>query len=84
MVVAPHGAGLLNLIVSQPGIVLIEGLCPKEEDGKINLVFRSLVYVIGGHYFGYDKDCTTITAQDLLGPVNFYLNEKLSHRQQDF
>ena len=84
MLVAPHGAGETNLLFAQPGLVLIEGLCFDSEDQKINLVYRNLVHLIGGHYYGYYrpvKHCTFTTADELRGPVEFYLNA-LHHRHK--
>ena len=45
IIVAPHGAGLANMLFSQPGTYVVEGFCN-------NLCFRRLAYVLGHHWHG--------------------------------
>ena len=40
LVVAPHGAGLSNVFFSEPGTIIIEGLC--YEGRRANLCYRSV------------------------------------------
>jgi hypothetical protein len=76
MVIAPHGAGESNLIFTQPGTILLEGLCIDKHDGLVNVVFRTLSHVLGGFYYGFlkqDVHCTETTPEDLAPLVEFYL-----------
>src|SRR6218665_1759685 len=49
MVIAPHGAGLANVVFSQPGTYVIEGVCNLPH---VNLCFQRLSYVLGHHWHG--------------------------------
>ena len=49
MVVAPHGAGLSNIIFSEPGIFVVEILCNIPD---VNMCYERLSYVLGHHYYG--------------------------------
>src|SRR6218665_2026273 len=49
MVIAPHGAGLANVVFSQPGTIVIEGVCNLPH---VNLCFQRLSYVLGHHWHG--------------------------------
>ena len=49
IVVGPHGAGLSNLLFSEPGTVMIEGVCNAP---KTNLCYQVLGYVLGHKYHG--------------------------------
>jgi len=49
MVVGPHGAGLSNIVFSQPGTYVIEGVC---NNPHINLCFQRLAVVLGHHWHG--------------------------------
>ena len=40
LIVAPHGAGLSNAFFSEPGTIIIEGLC--YEGGRANMCYRSV------------------------------------------
>ena len=48
LIVAPHGAGLSNIIYSRPGTYIIEVLCKDEP----NFCFRGLTQKQGMHYYG--------------------------------
>ena len=46
LIVAPHGAGLANMVYSNPGTAIVEVLCPKP-----NFCFKQLAYGLGMRYF---------------------------------
>ena len=66
LVVAPHGAGEANLVFSQPGTVVIEGLC-YERPNKINLCYKETCERLALRYHGllFEKDCFDITVDDV-------------------
>ena len=71
MVVAPHGAGESNLLFSEPGTILVEGLC-----SPLILCFRNHMHGLGHRYYGIflkDKTCFEYTTEDILKPVRKYL-----------
>ena len=76
MVIGPHGAGESNLIFSEPGTIVIEGLCPNVKDKSINMCYRNLMNTLGHHYYGYipKKTCFDITAEELVPLVDFFVN----------
>jgi len=49
MVIAPHGAGLSNVVFSQPGTYVIEGVC---NPPYVNMCFQRLSHVLGHHWHG--------------------------------
>jgi capsular polysaccharide biosynthesis protein len=49
MVVAPHGAGLSNIIFSEPGTFVIEGVCNLPH---VNMCFQRLAHVLGHRWHG--------------------------------
>jgi capsular polysaccharide biosynthesis protein len=49
VVVAPHGAGLANIIFSEPGTFILEGMC---DPPHTNVCFQRLAYVLGHHWHG--------------------------------
>lgn len=49
MIIAPHGAGLSNVVFSQPGTYVIEGVC---NPPHVNLCYRRLSNVLGHHWHG--------------------------------
>ena len=72
IVIAPHGAGESNMLYSEPGTLLIEGLC-----NPVNACYRNLMHVLGHRYYGiyYNKrDCMTMTADDVIKPLEQYLD----------
>jgi hypothetical protein len=75
IIVAPHGAGESNIVYSQPGTVLIEGLCFVKES-KINPCFQRTAYSLGLRYFAlFDpQGCFNVTAEQVRKPVRFYLD----------
>jgi len=74
VVVAPHGAGEVNLIFSQPGTLLIEGLC-YDSDKKTNLCYRNMALALGLRYHGliYFYQCMKITSKQIERPLLEYL-----------
>lgn len=50
LAIAPHGAGLSNVVFSQPGTYIIEGVC--SPPFEVNLCYRRLSYVLGHHWHG--------------------------------
>ena len=70
MIVAPHGAGLVNMIFSPPGTFVVEGMFYL--DGKPNWCFRTLAHVLGHRYYGQlGKQCMDVTANDLEPVVKY-------------
>lgn len=49
MVVAPHGAGLSNVIFSEPGTVVIEGVC---NPPHANLCYLTMTFILGHRWHG--------------------------------
>ena len=49
MVVAPHGAGLENLVFSEPGTFVVEGVCNRPHT---NLFFQRTAQVLGHRWHG--------------------------------
>jgi hypothetical protein len=49
VVVAPHGAGLSNIMFSQPGTYVIEGVC---NPPHVNFCFQRLTHILGHHWHG--------------------------------
>lgn len=49
MVIGPHGAGLSNVVFSQPGTYVIEGVC---NPPYVNMCFQRLSTVLGHHWHG--------------------------------
>ena len=71
MVVAPHGAGESNLLYSEPGTILIEGLCRHP-----NLCYKNHMQGLGHQYYGVyvrQSDCFRLLADDIVEPVKKYL-----------
>lgn len=68
-IVAPHGAGLSNMLYSQPGTIIIEGLC--YHDNWANLCYRNLAKLLGHRYFGVllQEQCTEAKPRDLVLPL---------------
>lgn len=73
MIVAPHGAGLANMLFSEPGTIVVEGMCRVFYTA---LCFRNLAYTLGHRYYGFLKEdsCLNYTAKDFERPMEFYVN----------
>ena len=70
MIVAPHGAGLANMIFSPPGTFVVEGMFYR--NWKPNWCFRTLAHVLGHRYYGQlGKQCMDVTANDLESVVKY-------------
>jgi hypothetical protein len=76
IIVAPHGAGESNMVFTQPGTVLIEGVCVKNTM-KLYLYqcFQIAAYYHGIRYHGVfnEKSCFDITPDEIKRPLKFYL-----------
>ena len=77
LVVGPHGAGLSNLLFSEPGTTVIEGTCfLKTIYFHYRHVFLPLTH---RSYSFYPSDvtlsCVNITAGDLRPAVSFYIQK---------
>ena len=73
VIVAPHGAGLSNMMFSEPGTVVVEGMC---RVAFTAFSFRNLAYVLGHRYYGVftKNSCIDLTPSNLSKPALFYLN----------
>ena len=81
VIVATHGAGLSNMIFSEPGTVVVEGMC---RVAFTAFSFRNLAYVLGHRYYGvFTKgSCIDLTPSNLTKPVSFYVNAAIKHKQK--
>ncbi len=78
MVIAPHGAGEANVIMSEPGTVMIEGLCKVR--GRANLCYRNLAQVLGHRYCGIlsPDSCYSATPKTIEAPLRRTLKQFLN------
>jgi len=53
IIVGPHGAGLSNMLFSQPGTYVVEGVC---QPPKVNMCYRVLTQLLGHHWHGILED----------------------------
>ena len=70
LVIAPHGAGLSNLIFSRPGVIVLESFC------IVNLCFRNLMSNLGHIHHGYMKNdfsCLQAQASDFKNDIEKHL-----------
>ena len=75
-VIAPHGAGLTNILFSQPGTLILEVLCHENDTSdKIQLCYQRMATVLGMRYYGLtvDDKCMTITADQIEKPFVQYM-----------
>ncbi len=72
IIVAPHGAGLSNVLFCNPGTVVIEGLCPLKIP---NLCYGGLNYNLGNVYYGILPmfDCKNMPPSAIERPLMNYL-----------
>ncbi len=80
LVVGPHGAGESNLLFSQKGTFLVEGLCYTRLR-KINLCYSNIMSALGHHFYGVlptTRDCFDIEPHELVTPVRHILNKVLT------
>ncbi len=81
LIVAPHGAGLANVIFSRPETVVIEGLCPNpgllrpSQAGKLNFCYGDLSYMLGLVHYGITSNinCRKTTPEMVKRPADIYL-----------
>ena len=76
MIVAPHGAGLSNMVFSEPGTVVIEGVCNRPH---VNLCFHREAYVLGHHWHGIPsrggcEEVVDVSATEVENVVRKYLS----------
>lgn len=57
VVVAPHGAGLINILATPPGACVFEFIPVAGE--LFNICYSRLAYFLGHKYFGYGRDRVT-------------------------
>ena len=74
MVVGPHGAGETNLLFSEKGTVVIEGMSVMR--GRVNLCYRNLMRVLAHRFYGVypNQTCNDIKPNELEDPLKFYIN----------
>jgi len=77
LVVAPHGAGLANVVFSQPGTYVIEGVCNLPH---VNFCFQRLAYVLGHHWHGVPsrggcEDLVDVSAEGIGRALASYLDQ---------
>ena len=74
IVIAPHGAGESNLLFSEAGTVMIEGLCSAA--GRANYCYRNLAANLGHRYYGiYNRhSCYGATPDVIIPPVEQVLD----------
>ena len=77
MVVAPHGAGLANVVYSQPGTFVIEGVC---NPPHVNMCFQWTSHVLGHRYHGIPsrggcEDYVDVEPQVLAFLMRLYLEQ---------
>ena len=82
VVISPHGAGEANLIFSQPGTLLIEGLCYNKHN-KVNMAYRNMAQALGLQYYGliFKYQCMNITAEQIEAPLVLYLAKIFAHNK---
>ena len=78
LIVAPHGAGLSNMVYSKPGTYIVEVLCR----GDPNFCYKDLAQKQGMHYFGVSSvnECgaMTVNIQRLTNIVKLFVAEILN------
>ncbi len=75
IIVAPHGAGLSNMMYAKPGTFIVEGLCK-----PTNMCYTRLAHILGHLYYGIipNKSCFDTSSTEILVPVKLYLDNKFS------
>ena len=84
LIVAPHGAGLSNMIYSRPETYIIEVLCKNEP----NFCFRGLAQKQGMHYYGIPSTTNCgpmkVDMTSLMLAVELYIDKILKEKQMKF
>ena len=75
MIVAPHGAGLSNMLLSRPGIYVVEVLCAEEP----NFCYKDLAFRQGNYYRGISAksgcdDGLSVDIDDVTEAVKAFLD----------
>ena len=78
MIVAPHGAGLSNVIFSQPGTYVIEGVCNLPH---LNFCFQRTSVMLGHHWHGIPsrggcEGVIDVAASSINDTVREYLTQR--------
>ena len=81
-IVAPHGAGLSNMIFSEPGTVVIEGVCNLPHT---NLCYYTEAYALGHHWHGIPSrrgclNVVDVAAKEIETTVRKYLSISTSSK----
>lgn len=81
IVVAPHGAGLSNVMFSEPGTVVIEGVC---NPPIVNLCYQTTAYILGHRYHGLlskggCERSIDISTTNIKQVLSVYLNQRRGH-----
>ena len=76
MIVAPHGAGLSNMLLSRPGVYVVEVLCADD----INLCYSDLAFGQGNYYrgIGATRGCErgmTVNVTQVIEAVQAFLEQ---------
>ena len=72
LIVAPHGAGLANMVFARPGTFILEGLCC---GNQLNLCYQSLSETLGHRHYGVLRrgGCFRVLPEELQPAVKFAL-----------
>ena len=72
LIVAPHGAGLSNMVFARPGTIIVEGLCC---GNQVNLCYQALSEILGHRHYGVTRpgDCFKVLPEELQPAVEFAL-----------
>ncbi len=83
LVVAPHGAGEVNLLFSEPGTTVIEIICLSRKGNHI-LIYTILLTLLGHKFHGAvsDTNCTHVNSQFLLEPTKIFIDLFLNKKRQ--
>jgi len=79
-VVGPHGAGLSNVVFSEPGTALIEGVC---NEPHVNMCYQMTAHMLGLRYHaipsrGGCERVVDVTASDVETAVETYVDMVLA------
>ena len=80
MVVAPHGAGLANMVFCESGTVIIEGVCFDWMQPKLNHCYEHTALVLGHRYVAVNypsTSCHYFQAADIKPVVKYFLHSLL-------